>query len=474
MTSRTTPSPPPRALGWLLLMPAVIGMLITLVLPTVQTIAFSFESGGLTGPTEFVGLKNYGTALDAEGPFWPALGFTLSITIMPLLVALVVAPLLALALDRAGTWPRRAGRVALSLALVTFSPAAVAASWLRGLDPAAGGLTAMARELAEPGTAPGAFRLIFAAAMFGVVCALAVMAFLPALRGGTVTGSMLVVGALVALAALAAGLQTFTMSLALTRGGPLDSTQTLGLLQYTFAFQTIRLGLGASVGAVVGVVLGVLGILAVVLAAARATARMPSTPRTTPTTAPTEAPRPSLIVWKAKVYWSRPSVWVESSGPPRVSARLIVNVWSPAARAASATRAPTTSIEPVTVPPRSAGRNAITASAHTTPNMAAAKISRNAPGAVPGSASSRAMAVRPPAAGSRPRSHDAATAAGENVTRASDSATRPARRGHVPARSSASARSGATTSATSSGMIVIDSVKPRAGQNGPSASRAVP
>ncbi|MEU4574957.1 sugar ABC transporter permease [Nonomuraea sp. NPDC023979] len=268
MTSRTATEPPPRALGWLLLMPAVIGMLITLVLPTVQTIAFSFERGGLTGPSTFVGLDNYGTVLDAEGPFWPALGFTLSITLMPLLVALVVAPLLALALDRAGTWPRRAGRVALSLALVTFSPTAVAASWLRGLDPRTGGLTAVARELSRPDTAPGAFRLIFAAAMFGVVCALAVMAFLPALRGGTVTRSMLAVGALVALAAVAAGLQTFTMSLTLTQGGPLDSTQTLALLQHTFAFKTIRLGLGASVATVLGVLLGVLGVAAAVIAAA--------------------------------------------------------------------------------------------------------------------------------------------------------------------------------------------------------------
>ncbi len=32
-------------------MPAVFGMLITLVLPTVQTIVFSFRSGGLVGPS---------------------------------------------------------------------------------------------------------------------------------------------------------------------------------------------------------------------------------------------------------------------------------------------------------------------------------------------------------------------------------------------------------------------------------------
>ena len=87
MTSRTAPQAPPPALGWLLLMPAVFGMLITLVLPTVQTIAFSFRSGGLVGPSESAGLKNYDTILGATGSLWPALGFSLSLTIMPLLVA---------------------------------------------------------------------------------------------------------------------------------------------------------------------------------------------------------------------------------------------------------------------------------------------------------------------------------------------------------------------------------------------------
>lgn len=262
-------------------MPAVFGTLITLVLPTVQTIAFSFRSGGLVGPSESVGLKNYDTVLGATGSFWPALGFTLSFTIMPLLVALVVGPLLALALDRAGTWPRRAGRIVLSLSLVTFSPAAVAASWIRGLDPAADGLTTMVRAFAEPETAPGAFRLVVAATTFGLVCALAVLAFLPALRGGTVTGAMFAVAGVVALAAVAAGLQTFTLSLALTRGGPLDATMTITLLQYTVVFQMARLGVGATIATATGVILGALGIavaLIVVISGMRIAVTSPSVP----------------------------------------------------------------------------------------------------------------------------------------------------------------------------------------------------
>ncbi|GAA4530915.1 carbohydrate ABC transporter permease [Nonomuraea ferruginea] len=281
MTSRTPDSPAP-VLGWLLLMPAVLGMLITLLLPTVLTIGFSLRSGGLVGPSAFAGLGNYGR-LFGDDSFWPALGFTLSVTIMPLLVALVVAPLLALALDRGGAWVRRAGRILLSLSLVTFSPAAVAVSWLRGLRPDAEGLTAMARSLAEPATAPGTLRLIVAAATFGVVCALAVLAFLPALRGGTVTPAMLAVAGIVALATVAAGLQLFTLGLVLTGGGPRDSTQTLALLQYTFTWRAARLGMGAAIATLTGVILGVLGIAATILAIAT---RMRLT--VTPATAPDE------------------------------------------------------------------------------------------------------------------------------------------------------------------------------------------
>jgi len=257
----------------------VFGMLISLLLPTIQTIAFSFESGGLLEPTEFVGTANYGRVLGAGEAFWPALGFTLSITIVPLLVALVAGPLVALALDRAGTWVRRAGRVALSLAIVVFSPAAVAVSWLRGLRADADGLVVTAAALGDPATAPGTFRLIVAATTFGVVCALAVLAFLPALRGGTVTGAMLVVAGLVTLATVAAGLQTFTTSLVLTRGGPVDSTMTPALLQYTLVFQSARLGLGATVATVSGAILGVLGLAATVLVVASGT-RLSLIPRT--------------------------------------------------------------------------------------------------------------------------------------------------------------------------------------------------
>ncbi|MFI7637141.1 hypothetical protein [Nonomuraea sp. NPDC049400] len=301
----TTTQAPHRALGWLLAVPALFGTLITLVLPTVQTIWLSLQSGGVLRESSFVGMDNY-HELARRGEVWRALWFTLSLTVVPLLVAVVVAPLLALALERAGTWPRRAGRIALSLAVVTFSPVGVAAAWMRGLMPDAPGLAGLAQELREPASAPGALRLIVAAATFGVVCALAVMAFLPALRagsvpsggsvssggsvphaaggadpsggalppgapgqrGGAVAPAMLVVGALLVITMLAVGLQAFSIGLTLTRGGPERSTETLAGLEYDLAFRMAQFGPGAAVATLTGVILGVLGIIATVIAAA--------------------------------------------------------------------------------------------------------------------------------------------------------------------------------------------------------------
>ncbi|MEV5888784.1 hypothetical protein [Nonomuraea fuscirosea] len=265
MTSPNPPRPNLSPLGWLLAVPALLGALITLVLPTVQTLWLSFQSGGVMRESAYAGTANYADLL-GDGAFWRALSFTLSLTLLPLLVAVVVAPLLALALDRAGAWPRRAGRVVLSLAVVTFSPVAVAGAWTSGLMPESSGLAALAQGLREPDSAPWTLRLIVAAGTFGIVCALAVLAYLPALRGGSAVPATLAVVALVALATVATGVQTFSIGMVLTRGGPQHATETLAGLQYDYAFRMARFGPGAAVAALSGVILGVLGIVATLIA----------------------------------------------------------------------------------------------------------------------------------------------------------------------------------------------------------------
>ncbi|NUR83054.1 MAG: sugar ABC transporter permease, partial [Nonomuraea sp.] len=125
----TAPVPTYRPLGWLLAVPALLGAAITLLVPTVQTILLSLETGNVITGSRFVGSKNYVTLL-GDGAFWSAAGFSLSLVVFPLLVSVIVAPLLAFALAGAGGWPRRVGGAVLTLSLVTFSPVAVAAAWL--------------------------------------------------------------------------------------------------------------------------------------------------------------------------------------------------------------------------------------------------------------------------------------------------------------------------------------------------------
>ncbi len=331
-------------------MPAFAGMLISLLLPTVQTVLISLESGGALTPSTFVGLENYGQVLGSRSPFWPALGFSLSLVLMPLLVALVVGPPLALALDRAGGRIRRAGRVVLSLSLIVFSPTAVAASWLRGLRPEESGLVTVSRALGDPATAPGALRLIVAAATFGLVCALAVMAFLPALRGESPGLAVLAVGGVVVLAMLAAGLQTFSTGLAMTRGGPVGSTRTLAGLQYDFAFVTARPGMGAVVATVMGLALGVLGVAAtiIVVAGSMRVSLLPGDPRPVETPGGATARRASpggvvagllALVAVAAITlfltWPWLSALLEPSTPSGAGLsvagpRTQVNTWGPA------------------------------------------------------------------------------------------------------------------------------------------------
>lgn len=250
-----------RAPGMLLAVPAVLTGVVTLVVPTVQTIWRSFQRGGglLGGHGKFDGLHNY-TSLLGEGRFWSALGMSLSLAVIPLLVALLVGPLLAAALDRAGTWPRRAGRVLLSLPPVVFSPVAVAAAW----NASDGGIATM---FGRPRGADMPFftlPLITAAATFGLVCALAMVVFLPVLRGrheGRLTPTMIAVGAITALATIAVALQAF--SFGMVSGG---THRTLATLQVGLAFQTLNHGEGSALATVTGLLLAVLGVLATIVA----------------------------------------------------------------------------------------------------------------------------------------------------------------------------------------------------------------
>lgn len=178
-------------------------------------------------------------------------------------------------------------------------------------------------------------------------------------------------------------------------------------------------------------------------------AAMPSTPRTAPVSVATAAPRPNRAALKAVVVREpcERLCGALSAGEPlphRERGALSAGEHLPQRERLQRGRDDGERDEDAhhdRGTPRSAAAQRRQERDHgqraTSPNVAAATMSRSAPGAVAGSRSPWTSVTRPDASGSSPRSQDVATATGENVTTASDSSTRPAHRTHVPARSSA-------------------------------------
>ncbi|MGH3762270.1 hypothetical protein [Actinophytocola sp.] len=252
-----------RLLGCLLLIPAVVLTVITLVVPTVETISASLrEETFLRGAeSTYVGFDNYDALFD-RSPLWASLGFALSLMLGPIIIALVVAPLVAAALNWAGGWARLTARIALSLTLVAFSPVAFAIAWRRTFrdEP---------ETLGDPDLVGEALRWSVAMMTFGALVTVGVMIFLPAFRAReqrrSVWPALFTTAGVAALGLLAIGLQQFTVPLVMTGFGPAEKTLTPVGLMYEFAFRGGDVGRGAAVATVLLVLLAVLGVAAVLL-----------------------------------------------------------------------------------------------------------------------------------------------------------------------------------------------------------------
>src|SRR5262245_24250783 len=211
---RARPVPPrggvPRWVGWLLAVPFLVGWLVWLVLPTLQTIVMSFEirsvdqqAGGLAFDA---GARNYG-ALGADG-FWSALGDTAALAVVPVLVIGVVAPLLAFAVNRGSSGVRMAARLVLTVPVAGFAPAIVLRAWLP--------IFPVSKQVP--------IQLITALAWLGLLCGIGLAVYLAALRrrdqdtlpplpAGQAVRRIGPAWALVAIGTLAFGLQAFTLNL---------------------------------------------------------------------------------------------------------------------------------------------------------------------------------------------------------------------------------------------------------------------
>ncbi|MGI5146705.1 sugar ABC transporter permease [Plantactinospora sp. CA-294935] len=247
-------SPGRALLGLALLLPALIALIWSYVVPTASTVLTSFRHENLFREPRSAGIENYQAVF--EDGFLGQFGLALLLGLLPLAFALLVAPLLAVVADRAGRLGRLLTRAVLAVPIAGYAPVAVFLGWRL--------------RLAESGSLGDGARFeltwILAATSFGLVVAVAATAFLSALRqrepGRWPTPALLTVGGLVGFAVLALSLQIFTAPALLTGGGPARSTMTpvLGTMQTSFT--TFRLGLGAATSTLLLVVLGGLGLAA--------------------------------------------------------------------------------------------------------------------------------------------------------------------------------------------------------------------
>lgn len=258
-------APPPRTsdgatrvvVGLLLVVPALLALLVSYVLPTLWTLTTSFQrlkafSGA---PGEPVGTANYSAV---AGETATAMSYALSLAIRPLLVVVVVAPLLALAAHHAGKAGRWVTRLAVTFPMVAVTPAALAAGWR---------LASMERN--DLGTVAGAQAFVSGAvwlSTFGLACGVGVTLFLATLRrtdGPRPTWPAgVAVGVVAALATLAVVLQSFTYPMVITGGGPKRVTETPVIGLYRAAFQYVDWGTAAASSTILGLCVGALGLVA--------------------------------------------------------------------------------------------------------------------------------------------------------------------------------------------------------------------
>ncbi|MEV4198390.1 sugar ABC transporter permease [Micromonospora globbae] len=250
--------------GLLLLVPAVLALVWSYVVPSVSTLLHSFRRGELWGgPVESAGGDNYAQVV--ERGFLGDLGFALLLALVPLLLALLVAPLLALAAQRAGRVPRLVARALLALPLAAYAPVAVGVAW--SLDRIEADRSAW--EQAPTLTAVRTVSLLTA----GLVIAVGATLFLSVLRrrpgGGRPGLAILSVGGVLGLAVVATAVQSWSLQWPLLAGRDDRSGPVVRIVRESLT--QVQPGVGAAGSVLLLALLGVCGILAVLLLVATRT-----------------------------------------------------------------------------------------------------------------------------------------------------------------------------------------------------------
>jgi len=256
-----------NGIAYLFLLPNLIFFVVFLLVPMGWVIKASFETGGILGPAEWVGLDNWREALD-DPALIRSFRQTLAYTLMAVPASIAVALALALLLRevrRGGRWVRAAvyapslspvvvaGVIWLyvvhpDFGLLNFANRAVGAEPINWLGDA--GLALPAIALLEVWHSMGFWALLLLAGLVSIPSDLyhaaaidgasAVRRFwhvtLPSMR--PVLTICIVLAALVAM-------QVFDSVVILTFGGPAGATDTAVFYIYRSVFQSANPGFGA-------------------------------------------------------------------------------------------------------------------------------------------------------------------------------------------------------------------------------------
>src|SRR5689334_4002423 len=121
--------------GLVLLLPAAILWIVSLLLPTLRTLSLSRQSVRLVGGSNApVGFANYSHVLN-DAIFRAARNFTAQIAVERVLIVALVPLLLALALNEFGRAARIPLRLLFTIPLALFAPVSVALMWLLAYSP---------------------------------------------------------------------------------------------------------------------------------------------------------------------------------------------------------------------------------------------------------------------------------------------------------------------------------------------------
>lgn len=251
-------------LGILFLIPAILACGLSQLALSLGTFINSLEDINLTAHSEFVGMANYGQFFQ-DPSAQAALGFTLQTVLVRLLLVAVFPPLLAWGISGLGRWPRLALRVFFVIPLAAYAPVMLALMWWLALAP--GAVFGDRHWLSQPDAARQFLLFVDGLQTLGLACALGLIFYLPAFRGAQGSGRfpwkvLLIPWGVGLLGAVASAFQTFTLSYALTRGGPANATLNIVMYMYKVAFQFLRIGMGSAVSGLLLLLLAILGLVA--------------------------------------------------------------------------------------------------------------------------------------------------------------------------------------------------------------------